>query len=120
MTQSAPISALGWMTAEGWMLFMSRVHQHESHFRFAHRFALDGANALRLADLAAKFGQFDIDHEHVTWTDRLSPFHAFSGDEISQLPEHLRLSQRENARSLRDRLQLQHARHDRMVRKMSL
>src|SRR5262245_4713465 len=111
MRHPTPMCALGWMTAVAWMSDMSRLpafHQDERDLGLAHGFVADAADALRLADLAAALGQFDLDHERVAGTDRLAPLDALRRHEVGEAPEVLGLFQHEDAGGLSHRLQLQY------------
>ena len=86
----------------------STLRHHKGHLGFADHLAVHGTDPFGFADFAAGFGQFHINDECIAGPHRLAPFDVFRRHEVGDLAEIFRLTQRENARHLGDRLKLQY------------
>ena len=85
-------------------------------------FAVEHRPAGELADARALLEEFDFEAEQHAGLDRLAELHAVDGHEIDELARtgEAEALDREHAGGLRQRLDLQHARHDRPSGEMAL
>ena len=89
----------------------SRIHQDEHDLGFADHVAVHQADAFGAAHFPARLRELDVNDERVAGPDGLAPFHGFRRHEVGDLAPVPGLLEREDAGRLRDRLELEDARH---------
>ena len=99
-----------------------RVRDHRRELRFGNDLAVDQRAAGKLADAGPLLDELDLEPKEHAGLDRSAEFRPLDGHEIDQLAgvREAERFDREHARRLGERLDDQHARHDRTPREMPL